>query len=172
MARDPNGVLYVVATPIGNLEDMTLRGLKVLKLVGLVAAEDTRRTGILLRHFGIEASILSVHEHNEKARVEAVVRRHVGGGDQRAMDAVSDRLPVFRRLSLGQRDPYQRHRSLPVARDAIAIRPPPRTSFPSVAIPEASERDGRLPRWWHVVCRVNGTVTNVHNRTASAGAAL
>src|SRR6187402_3500698 len=75
MSRDSRGVLYVVATPIGNLEDMTLRAVKVLKQVQLVAAEDTRRTGILLRHFGIETSILSVHEHNEKARVQKVLNR-------------------------------------------------------------------------------------------------
>lgn len=79
MARDSNGVLYVVATPIGNLDDITLRALKVLKQVQLVAAEDTRRTGILLRHFGIETSILSVHEHNESARVERVTARLAKG---------------------------------------------------------------------------------------------
>ena len=70
---------YVVATPIGNLEDITLRALKVLKSVQLVAAEDTRRTGILLRHFGIEVPIISVHEHNERARVEKIVGRLAKG---------------------------------------------------------------------------------------------
>src|SRR5215204_4173550 len=75
MARDSKGVLFVVATPIGNLEDMTLRAIKVLKLVQLVAAEDTRRTGILLRHFQIDTPILSVHEHNERARVEQIIAR-------------------------------------------------------------------------------------------------
>ena len=73
------GTLYVVATPIGNLEDITLRALKVLKSVQLVAAEDTRRTGILLRHFGIEVPILSVHEHNERARVDKIVGRLAKG---------------------------------------------------------------------------------------------
>jgi 16S rRNA (cytidine1402-2'-O)-methyltransferase len=73
MARDSKGVLYVVATPIGNLEDITLRALKILKLVQLVAAEDTRRTGILLRHYQIETSIVSVHEHNERARVDRIL---------------------------------------------------------------------------------------------------
>ena len=73
MPRESKGVLYVVATPIGNLEDITLRALKVLKLVRLVAAEDTRRTGILLRHYGIETTILSVHEHNERARIDRIV---------------------------------------------------------------------------------------------------
>lgn len=84
MSRDSKGVLYVVATPIGNLEDITLRALKVLKLVRLVAAEDTRRSGILLRHFGIETSILSVHEHNERARVDRVVA-HLSKGESVAL---------------------------------------------------------------------------------------
>jgi 16S rRNA (cytidine1402-2'-O)-methyltransferase len=79
MARDSKGVLFVVATPIGNLEDMTLRAIKVLKLVQLVAAEDTRRTGILLRHFQIDTPILSVHEHNERARVEQIIGRLAKG---------------------------------------------------------------------------------------------
>ena len=73
MARDSKGVLYVVATPIGNLDDITLRAIRILKQVQLVAAEDTRRTGILLRHFGVETAILSVHAHNERARVERIV---------------------------------------------------------------------------------------------------
>jgi 16S rRNA (cytidine1402-2'-O)-methyltransferase len=79
MARDSKGVLYVVATPIGNLEDITLRALKILKQVQLVAAEDTRRTGILLRHFEIATPILSVHEHNERARVDSIVARLAKG---------------------------------------------------------------------------------------------
>jgi 16S rRNA (cytidine1402-2'-O)-methyltransferase len=79
MARDSKGVLYVVATPIGNLDDITLRAIKVLKQVQLVAAEDTRRTGILLRHFNIETAILSVHEHNEHARIERITRRLAKG---------------------------------------------------------------------------------------------
>ena len=79
MARDSKGVLYVVATPIGNLDDITLRAIKVLKQVQLVAAEDTRRTGILLRHFNIETAILSVHEHNERARIERITGRLAKG---------------------------------------------------------------------------------------------
>jgi 16S rRNA (cytidine1402-2'-O)-methyltransferase len=73
------GVLYVVATPIGNLEDITLRALKTLKAVQLVAAEDTRRTGNLLRHFNIDVPIISVHEHNEGARVQKILGRLAKG---------------------------------------------------------------------------------------------
>ena len=73
--RDSKGVLFVVATPIGNLDDITLRAIKVLKQVQLVAAEDTRRTGILLRHFSIDTPILSVHEHNERTRIDEIVGR-------------------------------------------------------------------------------------------------
>ena len=69
----------MVATPIGNLEDMTLRAIRTLKSVQLVAAEDTRRTGILLRHFNIETPILSVHEHNEKGRIERIVSKLAKG---------------------------------------------------------------------------------------------
>jgi 16S rRNA (cytidine1402-2'-O)-methyltransferase len=69
------GTLFVVATPIGNLEDITLRALRVLREVDLVAAEDTRRTGNLLRYYEIATPLLSVHEHNEVARAEEVVAR-------------------------------------------------------------------------------------------------
>lgn len=59
------GVLYVVATPIGNLGDISLRALDTLRTVDLVAAEDTRQTGLLLRHYGIRVPLLAYHEHNE-----------------------------------------------------------------------------------------------------------
>jgi len=77
--RDSRGVLYVVATPIGHLEDITLRALRILKTVALVAAEDTRRTGNLLRHYDIHTPILSVHAHNEHARVPKLVARLAAG---------------------------------------------------------------------------------------------
>jgi 16S rRNA (cytidine1402-2'-O)-methyltransferase len=73
------GTLYVVATPIGNLEDITLRALKVLKAVNLVAAEDTRRTAILLRHYEISTPVVSLHEHNEHQRSALIVARLAAG---------------------------------------------------------------------------------------------
>lgn len=73
------GTLYVVATPIGHLEDITLRALRILKTVQLVAAEDTRRTGNLLRHYNIDTAVLSVHEHNEGGRVARLLTRLAAG---------------------------------------------------------------------------------------------
>lgn len=68
-------MLYVVATPIGNLGDMTLRALEVLKSVDVVAAEDTRHSGMLLKHFQIKKPLLSYHEHNEAMRTAQLVER-------------------------------------------------------------------------------------------------
>ena len=73
------GTLYVVATPIGNLEDLTFRAARILREVPLVAAEDTRRSGHLLRHLGSVASLLSLHEHNEDARTSVVLQRLTQG---------------------------------------------------------------------------------------------
>src|SRR6266576_2778858 len=68
-------MLYVVATPIGNLGDITVRALQVLKSVDVVAAEDTRHSGMLLKHFEIKKPLLSYHEHNEAMRTAQLVER-------------------------------------------------------------------------------------------------
>src|SRR6266487_4474515 len=74
------GTLYLVATPIGNLEDITLRALRTLKECDLVAAEDTRRTGLLLKHFGISKPLLSYFQFNEASRSEQILERLRQGG--------------------------------------------------------------------------------------------
>lgn len=75
------GVLYVVATPIGNLDDWSPRAVATLKAVRLVAAEDTRHSGRLLQHFDIATPLVAVHDHNEGARSEGMVARLAAGED-------------------------------------------------------------------------------------------
>lgn len=73
------GALFIVATPIGNLGDITRRAVEVLGGVDLILAEDTRRAAVLLRHLGIRAPVQSFHRHNEAARLRAVLRRLASG---------------------------------------------------------------------------------------------
>ena len=71
--------MFLVATPIGNLEDITLRKRRVLREVQVVAAEDTRHTRRLLEHFGLATPVVSLFEHNERARIPGLLRRLAGG---------------------------------------------------------------------------------------------
>ena len=79
--------LYVVATPIGNLSDLSPRAQEVLRTVAAICAEDTRHTGQLLSHFGISRPLVALHDHNEEAMAERVVSRLLGG---ESMAVVSD----------------------------------------------------------------------------------
>jgi 16S rRNA (cytidine1402-2'-O)-methyltransferase len=78
------GTLFVVATPIGNLEDITLRALRVLREATIIAAEDTRRTARLLAHHGISTPMLSFHQHNTRSRTPQLLAR-LGTGDSVAL---------------------------------------------------------------------------------------
>jgi len=74
-------VLYVVATPIGNLEDMTPRALRMLESVALIAAEDTRHSGRLLSHFNIKTPMIAVHDHNERQQQQKIIEKLQQGKD-------------------------------------------------------------------------------------------
>lgn len=105
-ASAPGPTLYLVATPIGNLEDITLRALRILKEVDLIACEDTRQTQKLLNHYGIEKRTVSYHEHNEMTRAaELIVDVERGASIALVTDAgmpgISD--PGFRLIALAIR---------------------------------------------------------------------
>ncbi len=98
--------LYLVATPIGNLEDITLRALRVLKEVDLIACEDTRQTLKLLNHYGIQTRLVSYHEHNEMTKAAELVVDLEGGAKvalvtDAGMPGISD--PGFRLIALAIR---------------------------------------------------------------------
>ena len=102
----PGPALYLVATPIGNLEDITLRALRVLKEVDLIACEDTRQTQKLLTHYGIQTRTVSYHEHNEMTKAAELVVDLEGGAKialvtDAGMPGISD--PGFRLIALAIR---------------------------------------------------------------------
>ena len=102
----PGSALYLVATPIGNLEDITLRALRVLKEVDLIACEDTRQTQKLLTHYGIHTRTVSYHEHNEMTKAAELVVDLEGGArialvTDAGMPGISD--PGFRLITLAIR---------------------------------------------------------------------
>src|SRR5207237_4203057 len=103
---EPGPALYLVATPIGNLEDITLRALRVLKGVNLIACEDTRQTQKLLHHYGITTRTISYHEHNEMTKAAELVVDLEGGArialvTDAGMPGISD--PGFRLITLAIR---------------------------------------------------------------------
>jgi 16S rRNA (cytidine1402-2'-O)-methyltransferase len=105
-SRTPGPALYLVATPIGNLEDITLRAVRVLKEVDVIACEDTRQTQKLLNHYGITTRTISYHEHNEMTRSAELVKEMQEGASvalvtDAGMPGISD--PGFRLVSLAIR---------------------------------------------------------------------
>src|SRR5690554_7426853 len=76
------GVLYVVATPIGNLADMVPRAVETLQTVALIAAEDTRHSSRLLSHFDIKTPAVAYHDHSDEQRTEQLIKRLLGGDDR------------------------------------------------------------------------------------------
>lgn len=103
VARNAPGTLYLVGTPIGNLEDITLRALRVLKEVDLIACEDTRHSATLLNHYGIDKPTISYHEHNEQERAAQLIERLERGESiavvsDAGMPGISD--PGYRLVSL------------------------------------------------------------------------
>ncbi|PPT92797.1 16S rRNA (cytidine(1402)-2'-O)-methyltransferase [Xanthomonas theicola] len=152
MSAQP-GTLHVVATPIGNLADLTPRAQEVLRAVAAICAEDTRRSGQLLSHFGIDKPLLALHEHNEQALAQRIVARLLGG-DSLALvsDAgtplVSD--PGYR-LVRAAREAGVRVSPVPGACAAIAALsvaglPSDRFSFEGFLPAKAAARRERLAR--------------------------
>ena len=73
--NDLTGILYIVATPIGNLQDITQRALDTFSQVDLIAAEDTRHSGLLLSHYGIKKPFFALHDHNEQEKAHVLVEK-------------------------------------------------------------------------------------------------
>jgi 16S rRNA (cytidine1402-2'-O)-methyltransferase len=106
LAGKVSGTLYIVGTPIGNLEDITFRALRVLKMVDLIACEDTRRTQKLLTYYGIRTGTISYHEHNEMTRAPELIIELEQGSDialvsDAGMPVISD--PGYRLVKLAVR---------------------------------------------------------------------
>src|SRR4051812_46265467 len=138
------GTLFVVATPIGNLEDVTLRALRVLKEADLIACEDTRQTQKLLSHHGIDKPTVSYHEHNEAERAAELVAKLERGAN---IALVSDAgMP-------GISDPGYRVVALAVERGINVVPIPGAVAFAS-ATSRSEEHTSELQSHVNLVCRL------------------
>jgi 16S rRNA (cytidine1402-2'-O)-methyltransferase len=155
------GTLFVVATPIGNLEDITARALRVLREVALIAAEDTRRTSHLLSRYAITTPTTSLHEHNESQKAASIVERLQRGED---VALVSDAgTPTIsdpgQRLVRAAIEAEIRVESIPgpnAALAALAVSGFSIDSFTFMGFPPARSKD--RSGWFNEVVRVGGVV--------------
>ena len=155
------GTLFVVATPIGNLEDITARALRVLREAAVIAAEDTRRTSHLLSRYAITTPTTSLHEHNESQKTASIVERLRRGDD---VALVSDAgTPTIsdpgQRLVRAAIDAHIRVESIPgpnAALAALAVSGFSGDSFTFMGFPPTRSKDRN--RWFEEVARVGGVV--------------
>ncbi|MGD2170858.1 MAG: 16S rRNA (cytidine(1402)-2'-O)-methyltransferase [Gammaproteobacteria bacterium] len=146
-----SGVLYIVATPIGNLDDISLRAIEVLREVALIAAEDTRHSGMLLKHLGIDTPMISCHQHNEQKRSQEIIARLESGDDVALISDAGTPLisdPGYR-LVQAARHRQIRVSPIPGANSAIAALsaaglPTERFHFCGFLSSRAAEREAQL----------------------------
>lgn len=155
------GTLFVVATPIGNLEDITARALRVLREASLIAAEDTRRTAHLLAHYGITTPTTSLHEHNETRKSEALLARlakgeHLALVSDAGTPTISDpgRQLIAAALAAGVRVEPIPGANAAVA--ALAASGMPSDQFTFLGFPPARGKDREL--WFARATEVGGTI--------------
>ena len=168
------GSLYLVATPIGNLEDITLRALRILKEVDQIACEDTRHTLKLLNHFEIHKPLVSYHEHNEITRAPELVHAMEQGASVAL--AVSDRRHAARlrsRIPAGlaghpppdSRDPHSRHRSALIT--ALAASGLPNEEFLFLGFLPARSARYAAARWSTCASKIGRSFFTTKRHTAS-----
>lgn len=157
----PSGALFVVATPIGNLADLSPRAIETLRSVSLIACEDTRRTGRLLLHFGISTPLLSYHEHNEEERTPQLLERLRRGEDIALVSDAGTPLlsdPGYRLVRAC------REAAIPVtpipgpfaAAAAASVSGLPTNLLLFAGFPPT--RTGKRERWWRELASISGTV--------------
>lgn len=152
------GILYVIATPIGNLADITLRALDTIKRVEIILAEDTRVTGKLLEHYGIRTKLESLHDFNESKRVPVLIKRLLNGVDiglvsDAGTPLISD--PGYKLVALARREGIQ-VRPIPgasavVAALSVAGIPTDRFVFEGFLPRKTVERQARLLALQHEI---------------------
>jgi 16S rRNA (cytidine1402-2'-O)-methyltransferase len=177
------GVLYIVATPIGNLDDISLRAIATLNTVDLIAAEDTRHSRYLLNHLGIETPMISCHEHNENSRGEMLLKKLAAGSNVALISDAGTPLisdPGYR-LVLAAQQAGIRVSPIPGANSAIAALsaaglPTENFYFVTLVLFESSHRIERLTQQLVQVfpdkqCVIAKEITKLHENFMRGSAA-